>query len=153
LYPTIFYKLLNSNLPDKEKSIEKITDQAQTIIGAGQETVAWVLTVITCYLLSNPAILQKLKAELAAAMPDPDIVIPEATLASLPYLTGMIKEGLRLGYRVSTRLQHIPYKPLIFLSGNRDWIIPAGTPVGMTSVLIYHDKSIFPDSKKFRPEY
>jgi cytochrome P450 len=151
-HPTIFHELLNSDLPDEEKSVERMAEQAQTIIGAGQETVAWVLTVITCHLLSNPAILQKLKAELATAMPDPDIVTQGTTLANLPYLTGVIKEGLRLGYGVSTRLQRIPHEPLIFSSGDRDWTIPAGTPVGMTSVLIHHDESIFPDSKEFRPE-
>jgi cytochrome P450 len=151
-HPTIFHELLNSNLPDEEKSVERMTEQAVTIIGAGQETVAWVSTVIICHLLSNPTILQKLKSELATAIPDPDMVTPEATLANLPYLTGVIKEGLRLGYGVSTRLARIPHEPLIFSSGDRDWTIPAGTPVSMTSVLIHHDESIFPDSKEFRPE-
>src|SRR5579871_1421973 len=103
-HPTIFHELLNSNLPKEEKSVERLADEAQTIIGAGQETVSWALTVIVCHLLSNPAILLKLKAELSTAMPDPDIVTPEATLANLPYLTGVIKEGLRLSYGVSSRL-------------------------------------------------
>lgn len=31
-------------------------------------------------------------------------------------------------------------------------VIPPGTPVGMTSVLMHHDESIFPDSKSFLPE-
>lgn len=31
-------------------------------------------------------------------------------------------------------------------------MIPPGTPVGMTSVLIHHNESIFPDSHSFVPE-
>src|SRR5438045_3772246 len=118
-HPTIFHELLNSHLPEDDKSVERLTDQALSLIGAGQETVAWIITVITCHLLSNPAVLQKLKAELATAIPDPDLVTPEATLANLPYLTGVIKEGLRVGCAITTRLARIPCEPLNFSSGDR----------------------------------
>lgn len=66
----------------------------------------------------------------------------------------MIKEGLRLGCGVTSRLQRISHEPLLFpdLTNHRDWIIPAGTPVSMTSILIHHDESIFPNSEEFRPE-
>ncbi len=151
-HSTIFHALLNSNLPDQEKTVERLTDEAQVMIGAGQETVAWILTVIICHLLSNPLVLRNLKAELAVAMPDPEIVIPEAALANLPYLTGVIKEGLRLGYGVSSRLARVPQEPLVFSFEDHDWVIPAGTPVSMTSVLIHHNETIFPDSKVFRPD-
>ena len=52
---TIFHSLLNSNLPDSEKSIERLTDEANTIIGAGQETVAVRITIclISSSLLSR----------------------------------------------------------------------------------------------------
>ena len=151
-HPTIFHELLNSNLPDSEKSVERLTDEAQVIIGAGQETLAWILTVITCHLLSNPSVLRHLKTELQTAIPNPDISTPEATLANLPYLTGVLKEGLRLGCGVTGRLQRIPHEPLLFSSKNKDWVIPPGTPVSMTSVLIHHDESIFPTPEEFRPE-
>jgi cytochrome P450 len=66
----------------------------------------------------------------------------------------VIKEGLRLGCGVSSRLQRIPHEPLLFpdFTKHRDWIIPAGTPVSMTSMLVHHDESIFPNSEKFQPE-
>jgi cytochrome P450 len=41
---------------------------------------------------------------------------------------------------------------VVFNDGKKDWLIPPGTPVGMTSVLVHHDESIFPDSRKFLPE-
>jgi cytochrome P450 len=151
-HPTIFHALLSSDLPQEDKEVERLTEEAHVVIAAGQETLSLILTFITYQLLANPAILRKLKEELAEAIPDPDVVTPEATLANLPYLTGIIKEGLRLGYGVSGRLYRIPQEPLTFSSGDRDWVIPPGTPVGMTAVLVHQDESIFPNSKEFRPE-
>jgi cytochrome P450 len=151
-HPTIFHALLSSDLPPEDKGVERLTDEADTIIAAGQETLSQVLTYISFHLLSNPVVLRTLKEELAKAIPDPDVVTLEATLANLPYLTGVIKEGLRLGYGVSGRLHRVPLEPLAFSSNDREWIIPPGTPVSMTSVLIHHDESIFPNSNEFRPE-
>jgi cytochrome P450 len=151
-HPTIFHTLLSSDLPPEEKGVERLTEEAHTIIAAGQETLSLILTFITFHLLSNSAVLRTLKEELAKAIPNPDIVTPEATLSNLPYLTGVIKEGLRLGYGISGRLHRVPQEPLTFSSNDREWTIPPGTPVSMTSALIHHDESIFPNSNEFRPE-
>lgn len=151
-HPTIFHALLESNLPLEEKGVERLTDEADTIIAAGQETLSLVLTCITYHLLANPTILKTLKEELAVAIPNPDIVTPEATLSNLPYLTGVIKEGLRLGYGVSGRLYRVPLESLPFSAPGHEWVIPPGTPVSMTSALMHHDESIFPNSYEFKPE-
>lgn len=154
-HPTIFHSILKSDLPTSEKSVDRLTDEANTIIGAGQETVAWILTVVVTHLLCNPAALRKLKTELLAAIPDPNVSTPEATLANLPYLTGVIKEGLRLGHGVSSRLQRVPHEPLLFPGdgkGSPAWTIPPWTPVSMTIMLVHSDESIFPSPKEFLPE-
>jgi len=147
-HPTVFHEILHSKLSPEDKSVDRLTDEAQTIVIAGSETVAWAMTVATYHLLSNPHLMRKLKTELAEAIPDPDVSTSQTTLEQLPYLTGVVKEALRLSYGVCTRLQRVPYEDLSF----EDWIIPAGTPVGMTSTLIHHDESIFPNSKEFQPE-
>lgn len=132
-------------------SLLAIADRSQVVV-AGQETVAWTLTVITYHLLSNPTVLRTLKSELEAAIPNTKASTPLSSLENLPYLTGVIKEGLRLSYGASTRLQRIPLEPLVFCSGKKEWTIPAGTPVGMTSLLIHQDESIYPNWQEFRPE-
>jgi len=108
--------------------------------------------VITYHLLANPSILRKLKTELLAAMPDPYVSTELAALEQLPYLTAVIREGLRLAYGGSSRLVRIPLEPLILKAGDREWVIPAGTPCGMTSTLMHHDEEIYPDSHSFNPE-
>ncbi|KAH8594870.1 cytochrome P450 [Bisporella sp. PMI_857] len=156
-YPTIFQSILNSKLPDEEKSTTRLSDDGQVLMMAGTLTTAWVLEVTTFWLLSKPEILRKLKGELKEVFPNPDDVgtVPLPTLEALPYLTAIIKEGLRLTYGVSCRLARIdPDNSIAFTNKvtGKEYLIPAGTPVGFTSVQIHHDETIFPDSKTFSPE-
>ena len=54
-----------------------------------------------------------------------------------------------MSYGVSSRLQRVsPDAPLNF----HEWMIPPGTPVGMTSIFIHENPTIFPEPKEFRPE-
>ena len=110
----------------------------------------------TYHLLANPEMLAKVKAELKSAVPDREVQpTPLAALESCQYLVAVVQEALRLSYGAATRLQRIsPEKELVFRDhdSKKAWLIPPGTPVGMTSVLVHHDPSIFPDSRSFRPE-
>jgi cytochrome P450 len=70
-------------------------------------------------------------------------------MEKLPFLTAVLKEGLRLGYGTTARSARIaPDTPLKL----GDWIIPPGTPVSMTTPLTHHDESIFPNSNSFDPD-
>lgn len=70
-------------------------------------------------------------------------------LEHLPCLTAVIHEGLRISHGVSHRLMRsFPEKALNY----RGAMIPPGTTVCMTSLLIHEDEHIFPDPKTFRPE-
>jgi cytochrome P450 len=122
---------------------------------AGTLTTAWALELIMFWLITQPDTLRRLKAELRSAMPDKDAQVPLPALEALPYLNGVIKEGLRLTYGVSCRLaRSCPNEDLSYTDPDTDkvWPIPRGTPVGMTAVQIHHLESIFPDSKRFWPE-
>lgn len=152
---TIFHSILDSKLPEHEKSDIRLTDDAQVLMMAGTLTTAWVLDVTMFWLLQQPETLRKLKDELETAIPHIDSIgtTPLPTLEQLPYLNAVMNEGLRLTYGVSTRLARLdPDKDIIFNDGKKDVVIPRGTPVGMTHVQIHHDERLFPDSKKFLPE-
>ncbi|GKT94704.1 cytochrome P450 [Colletotrichum tofieldiae] len=74
-------------------------------------------------------------------------------LESLPFLTGVVQEGVRLSHAISHRLHRIcPDETLVYRSGEREWHIPSGTPLSMTSNLVHHDERVFPDSHAFKPE-
>ncbi|RDL40615.1 Cytochrome P450 [Venustampulla echinocandica] len=146
---TIFHQLLDSDMPPKEKQLENLWQEGQNVLGAGADTVALVLTLTTYYLLENPSKLLKLKNELKAASKDKDSPLSLVELQSLPYLTGVVLEGLRLSYGTTTRLTRIAPTEDLKL---QDLVIPAGTPISMSAICMHHNEQIFPDSHSFTPE-
>lgn len=152
----MFHEILSSNLPESDKSVSRLKDEAAIVVGAGTLTTSWALSVATYHLLAHPKILAKLKTELNSAVPDRDlesILLP--ALEKCQYLVAVVQEAIRLSYGVASRLQRIsPDKEMIFRDQTlkKEWIIPPGTPVGMTSVLIHQDPSIFPSPHSFHPE-
>lgn len=119
---TIFHELLHSNLPPEEKRVQRLGQEAHLVIGAGAETTANTLTNATYNILANPAILHRLREELFAVLPDPEAPILLQKVETLPYLTAIINESLRLSYGVSSRLQRCAHEPLVF----NEWVIPTG---------------------------
>ncbi|CAK42677.1 hypothetical protein CBS115989_7071 [Aspergillus niger] len=146
--PALFPELVSraSSAPDITE--ERLLHEFITIVAAGTETTAHTMTVCTFHIAHNQSILDKLREELDNRFhsnADMDL----QTLEQLPYLTGIIYEGLRLSYGLSHRLQRIsPIDPLKY----KDIAIPPNTPVGMSSALMHHDESIFPQSHEFIPE-
>lgn len=82
--------------------------------------------------------------------------MPVEVLENLPYFGAVVQEALRIADGIPTRLQRVsPEKAMIFIdrSGSgKEYLIPAQTPVGMSSLLIHHDESIFTDAESFIPE-
>jgi len=148
-HPTIFYEIIHSDLPPTEKTPKRLEGEAAAILGAGAVTTAWTLTVAIYHLTVQPQKLELLRAEVRSVMPDPHQPAKLQQLEKLPYLTAVILEGLRLGNGVSTRLARVaPDRSIYF----RDWKIPKGTPVGMTSTLIHQNPDIFQQPLEFIPE-
>lgn len=146
---TIFHELINGDLPAEEKTLPRLADEGQTMIAAGQETTSFFLKTVSYHILANEEIHTKLKAELKEAMPNPTKMPPLATLEQLPYLHAVVQEGHRFSHGVVGRLQRIsPEEPLRY----RDWVVPAGTPVSMTSLLQHRDPSKFVNPEKFDPD-
>ena len=149
----IFETLLNSDLPPEERSGERLVEDAQIIVGAGSTTTSSALALATYYIITDPAILNKLMTELKTAMPDTHQhhhpVLPLIELEKFPYLTAVVLEALRISYGVSHRLQRV--SPEVSFRYH-DVVLPAGTPVSMSSVLIHDNESIFPEPREFKPE-
>ncbi|KAJ4342119.1 hypothetical protein N0V95_007029 [Ascochyta clinopodiicola] len=144
----IFDELLNSDLPPAEKSLERLSQESQLIVGAALDTTAHALNTTLFHLLANPSKLQKLKAELATAMPNPHLHTPLTELESLPYLSACISEGLRLSHGVSARNARLAHTALQY----GPYTIPAFTPVGMSAPFTHHNEALFPSSYSFIPE-
>ncbi|KAL3420294.1 benzoate 4-monooxygenase cytochrome p450 [Phlyctema vagabunda] len=147
---SIFHELRDSSeLPQVEKTVDRLAAEGNILIGAGSETTAQVLAVLGFHLLDNPESLRKLREELDAVMPTGDEVVKWQDLEKLPYLAAVLNEGLRISSPVATRLPRIAPTEELRFGG---WDIPAGTPISMSYYFIHLNESIFPSPKKFMPE-
>jgi cytochrome P450 len=147
---TILHTLLTSALPPDEKTTPRLAEEAVLLVGAATHTTSWVLTVLTYHLLAQPALLAHLKAELATVSRNPETELYRLEdLEKLPFLTAVIKEGLRLGYGIAGRSARIAQDVSLRCG---EWITPPGTPVSMTIPLTHHNEALFPDSHRFDPE-
>lgn len=70
-HPTIFYELLQSDIPPQEKSLRRMVDEAESVIGGGLMTMSWALTIASHHIITNPPILHNLRLELDATLPPP----------------------------------------------------------------------------------
>jgi hypothetical protein len=171
--PSVFSSILDSPLPEQEKTDYRLGGEGFSMISAGTETTAvslcvpscdsptrsltaiqWTLTVTTFYLLNQPDTLARLTNELQ----DADAInLSWFALEKLPYLSAVITEGLRLSYGVTARIPRIAPNEDLFYRGQYDdrkveYIIPSGTPMGMSNAINHHNEDVFPESDKFMPE-
>ena len=95
---SVFQYIVNSDMPEYELSVDRLTKEAQVLLGAGTISTARTMAFISVYLLTNPPMRSKLEADIQPVMADfPQRVPSNAELKKLPYLQAVIKEGLRYG--------------------------------------------------------
>ncbi|KAF8850501.1 putative cytochrome P450 [Acephala macrosclerotiorum] len=146
---SIFHELRDCDLPPQEKTLGRLSDEGQIIVGAGTETTAQVLTKLTFYLLRDQGMLEKLRTELRTVMPTPTSVVLWRRLEQLPYLSAVVSEGLRISIGVTTRLPRVATDETLLY---QNWTIPFRTPVSETNYFILTNPRLFPDPFTFRPE-
>jgi len=148
--PTIFSELLD---PEKQSGypvppLEELKDEAYgTLIGAA-ETTGNAMTVACYKVLCNSGIYKTLRKELLDAFPDPNARLEYRKLEKLPYLTGVIKEGIRLSFGVPGRLpREVPPSGDTF----NGYFVPGGAIVSMSSWIMHRNDEAFPDPMRFEP--
>ena len=146
----IFHSIGNdSSLPPEERNVQRLIDEASSLIAAGTLTTSHTLSITIFHVLNNPDILKRLMDELNAHIPNPESSLSLQLLESLPYLNALINEGLRLSHGVTQRLSRShPDDELQY----REWRIPPNTAVGMTPYFLHIDESIFPNPHSFIPD-
>lgn len=151
----MIHAIVASDLPPSEKTHARVQEEVSTVSGAAFETTASALRLILFHVYTNPEILTRLRAELAlasAAVGGPRETLPPnqlKDLEQLPYLTATLTEGMRLSPAIASRAARISRDKDLFYGGGLQ--IPAGTPVGMTALLMHTDEVIYPDPMRFDP--
>ncbi|KAL6921196.1 hypothetical protein ACHAPO_006104 [Fusarium lateritium] len=149
----VFAQVVESKtLPESEKSLYRLSGEGFNFLLAGTETTAATLTVITYFLLDKPEIYKRLMADLDGIDPEN---LKWTDLEQRPYLWAVIHEALRVMPGVSHRSARIAREEdLVYQSkdGNTSWVIPRGTPIGMTSMINHWNEELFPEPDEFLPE-
>ncbi|EPE30527.1 Cytochrome P450 [Glarea lozoyensis ATCC 20868] len=137
-----------SSLPPEEKGVEHLAQHAFGLLGAGGETLARVLSSTVFFILDTPEVHALLMQELRTTIPSPTDPIPDLkVLRTLPYLTAIIKESLRITSVVSSRQPLVSPTPLSY----PPWVIPANTPTSLSTRDILNDPAIFSNPSTFNP--
>jgi cytochrome P450 len=103
-------------------------------------------------MLASPALYERLMASLSGLNTEN---ITWLDLEKRPFLWAVIHECLRMMPGVSHRSARIAREEdLQYRSsdGKTEWLIPRGTPIGMTSMINHWDEDLFPEPDEFRPE-
>lgn len=103
----------------------------------------------TWELAAHPEIQEKLHQELVNAFPDPKKPLSIEILESLPFLDGVINEGLRLHAPIPSFLERLAPSGGLKIAG---YSIPEGTIVGMQAYTNHRDANVYPDPESFVPE-
>lgn len=110
------------------------------------------LTCITFYLLHQPETYARLIDDLQGLDPKN---LRWTELEQRPYLWAIIQESLRLLPGLAHRSSRIARdEDLLYRSedGTMQCIIPKGTPMSMTPVLLHYNEKVFPEPRSFKPE-
>lgn len=149
-HPTIYHRLLDpSSASHTSITRDELLQEAKNLIFAGTDTTANALYIALWHLMRNPTLQTRLRAELATIWPNLDDPPVYETLSTIPLLTAVIKESLRLSSGVVSPLTRIVPATGAVIAG---YAVPPGTRVGMSAVFMHQNAEMFPDPKRFRPE-
>ncbi|GME38124.1 Benzoate 4-monooxygenase cytochrome p450 protein [Neofusicoccum parvum] len=148
--PTIFSELLNPKNNDglPIPTSWQLKDECYSMLAAAADTTGNALSTACYHTLAGREIYARLRDELVAKFPDSNQTLSFVALEKLPYLTGVIKEGLRLSFGVPGRLPRVTPEGGATFNG---YFVPEGTIVGMSSWLMHRNEDVFPDPMKFDP--
>ncbi|PBK62146.1 cytochrome P450 [Armillaria solidipes] len=146
VHDTIYHRFLADD--GDRPSRKSLLEEAQTFLIAGTDTTSNAMSIGFFHVLNDPSVRAKLVAELKATCPEKESSMPYDSLEKLPYLTGVVKESLRMSIGVPVSLPRV-------LSADMDIdgiSVPAGTVVGMGTSFILMNKDIFPEPEVFNPD-
>jgi cytochrome P450 len=93
---SLFHFIVDSEMPESERSEERLAKEAQVLLGGGTASTARTIGFASFYILSRPNLHAALSMEVAETMKDwPNQVPTWADLEKLPLLQAILKESLR----------------------------------------------------------
>ncbi|CAI7662150.1 unnamed protein product [Penicillium glandicola] len=146
--PDFFGNILKHENTEKGISIPEMVTNGSTLIIAGSETTATLLSGVTYLLLRNPRVLAKLQHEVRSAFTKEEEINLESC-NKLEYCLAVLTETLRVYPPVAVGLPRIVDAQGDMIAGN--WV-PGGTVVSVSHLAASHSPTNFTDAEQFIPE-
>ncbi|KAF5585292.1 cytochrome P450 monooxygenase [Fusarium pseudocircinatum] len=122
----------------REEAIAQVVD----VMFAGTDAAGTTMAILCWNLAQHPEKYDRVYKEV--------IENTELDAQSLPYLTGVVKESLRLSMANPTRFPRIVPPGGMQVPGLPN--IPPGTSVGAGAFMLHHNPEVFPNPRQFMPE-
>ncbi|KAL9599801.1 MAG: hypothetical protein Q9219_003587 [cf. Caloplaca sp. 3 TL-2023] len=146
--PDFMTYILGNNDGKEKISRDEIDSNGALLILAGSETSATTCSASTFYILKNPAVYERLRAEIRGAFDSMDaITIPAA--GKLTYLHAVITEALRLHPPGPVAVLRMVDRRGIVISGHE---IPIGTRCGVPQKTTFRSPRNFVEPNSYVPE-
>lgn len=129
-------------------SMTDIISQAPTIVVAGSETTATLLSGGTFYLLSNPHVYKRITSEIRTRFSSQS-EINISSVNELPYFMAFFDEALRLYPPAASNLSRVTPPEGATIAGK--WV-PGNTVVGIHQYAQYRSEENFAEPEVFAPE-
>ena len=146
--PDLWSRILEKSKGPEGLSLQEHYSIASLFMIAGTETTATALSGTTYHVLKNPQYLAKLTSELRGEFSSLDDLHLES-LARLPYLSAVLREGLRMYPPVPVALPRRTHKGGHIVNGE---FIPEGTQISVHHLSTYRSEDNFKNPNEFRPE-
>ncbi|KAK1579940.1 cytochrome P450 [Colletotrichum navitas] len=147
----VWSMIMQNSGSDKQPGITRaeMYSNAATFMIGGTETTTAATSALTYLLLTHPAKMAKLRAELDAGINDPQADMTFTNLRKLPYLNACIEEAMRLYPPAPTPMPRMVPRGGRIVCGR---YVPAGTRVDIPLYAIAHHPDNFADPEEFVPE-
>lgn len=127
-------------------STTEVEAQCKDLLFAGTDSTGMNLATIVKKLVMYPDKYERLKQEVGS---NAALEAEAEDVQALPYLTAVVKEGLRISMANPTRLPHVvPSGGWMF----KDTFFPANSIVGCSAYELHFNPAVFPQPRKFIPE-
>ncbi|KAJ5348301.1 uncharacterized protein N7506_001554 [Penicillium brevicompactum] len=146
--PDFFGNILKHQNTEKGFTVPEMISNGSTLIIAGSETTATLLSGVTYLLLRNPRVLAKLQDEIRSAFTTEGQITLESC-NKLEYCLAVLTETFRMYPPVPVGLPRIVDAQGDMISGN--WV-PGGTAVSVSQFSANRLSTNFTDAESFIPE-
>lgn len=142
-------------LARRTKDRKVIRDQLISLLLAGRDTTSTTLSWLILELARNPAVLQKLRAEIANVVGSGGQLPSYDNIKNMKYLTWIINETLRLYPVVPFNVRDSLTDTTLPRGGGPDGTepigIPKGTPIGYSTLIMQRRRDLYPPISELFP--